>query len=90
MSIKYRQLPTACSLSLTSLTQAATGLKPSAIYTLYVGTQAYYEGKNIAALAMEKKNPFSPYINLVIDVTLEPEEWYLRDEEGDACGSPGV
>jgi hypothetical protein len=91
MSTKYAQLETRCALSVTPLQWAASKLKPSRIYVLHVGDgEAYYRGKDIAARAMERENPFSPYISLVIDVTLEPEEWYLKDEEGNACGSPGV
>lgn len=93
MSIKYGQLDGGAvryALSVTPLKMAAAELEASHIYTLHVGEKAYYNGKHVAALAMEKENPFSPYINLVIDTALEPEEWYLSDEHGNACGSKGI
>lgn len=87
--MKYKRLMTACSISVTSITEAAKELKPSNIYTLHVGARSYYDGKNIAALAMEYGNPFSPYINLQLDPELNEREWYITDEHGNACGSEG-
>lgn len=87
--LKYKRLPTACTLGVTSITEAAKELKPSSVYTLYVGPKAYHDGKHVAALAMETRNPFSPYINLQIDPELPPEAWYVKDEHGNAVGSEG-
>ncbi len=90
MSIKYRQLSVRCCCSVTPLREAALQLQPARIYTLHVGEKAYFDGKDAAAGAMEEGNPFSPYINVKIDPSLTDTEWYLEDEQGNACGSPGV
>ena len=88
--MKYKRLPTACDLCQTSLREAARELQPSSTYTLHVGAEAYYEGKDIAANAMDQDNPFSPYINLKIDTELKRGEWYIEDEHGNASGSEGA
>lgn len=86
---KYIRLKTTCDLGLVSIKEAALGLKPSQTYTLHVGAEAYYAGKDIAAHGMNPDNPFSPYINLKIDPNLGRDEWYVEDEHGNAIGSEG-
>jgi hypothetical protein len=89
MPEKYKRLQTACSLTVTSLKEAALGLQASSVYTLHVGARSYYDAKHVAALAMEVRNPFSPYINLVLEEGLTDLEWYVTDEHGNAVGSEG-
>ena len=90
VSNKYKPLQTRCNLTVTSIRFAAQeGLKPSSVYTLHVGARSYYDGKDVAAHGMDPDNPFSPYINLIIDPDLGRDEWYVSYEHGNAVGTEG-
>lgn len=90
--MEYTHLSVRCDLSIEGMKQAIKegGLQPSSIYTLYVHVDDYYTGKHVAACAMEKDNPFSPYLNLIISSELRRNEWVLKDGVGNMAGSEGA
>lgn len=91
MDKPYHRLLIACTLSITTLAECAIRMKPSHTYELHVSPREMALGKNIlrSMAALVTENPFAPYVNLVTDSTLEPYEWYMRNESGEAWGSEG-
>lgn len=88
----YVRLPTTCSLCVVALEECAMRLKPRREYKLYVGralwTCAIITLRHIGALVRD--NPFAPYINLVDYDRLQPHEWFLEGDAGEAFGSEGI
>lgn len=88
----YKRLHPTCTLPTVALEECALRLKPRRIYRLNVGAclvpYAAMTLKHIGALT--KDNPFAPYIDLFELAILEPQEWFLEGDAGEACGSEGL
>jgi hypothetical protein len=88
----YSRLPTTCTLSVTSLEECALRMRPSRSYVLYVGERLHPWAarllKTIGATTQE--HPFAPYISLVYDGRLEPQEWCITNGEDESWGSEGL
>jgi len=40
--------------------------------------------------AVSKYHPFAPYINVIESPELQPTEWFIEGDAGDAWGSEGL
>jgi hypothetical protein len=94
MNIKplYERLPTNCDLCIVAIEDAITrtGYKPPPVL-LTVGKGALIYAVSILKIigANTKEHPTAPYINLILDESLEPHEWYITIN-GKSVGSPSV
>jgi hypothetical protein len=92
MSGIYQPLPVCCTLSVVSMEECAIRMRPSRAYKLCVGRAllpyAYMLVKNIGADSQE--HPFAPYINVLEHQKLQPLEWFIEGDTGDAWGSKGL
>lgn len=88
----YQPLLIACTLCEVSLEECAIRMRPSWVYTLHVPNQllpfSIMLVKKIGAFTQD--HPFAPHINVVLDKTLDREEWYVKNESGEAWGSEGL
>lgn len=92
MDKPYQRLKVACNLSFHSLEQCALNMRPSHSYKLYVTPTLYTTAVSICRrmAAIVEDNPFAPYVNIIINKTLGPWEWFIEGDAGDAWGSEGV
>ena len=86
MSERYRNIPVACDLAIVSIEQAVhMGLPASYVYELHVAP-------NLATCArglvqhMSHHSPLTPVVNVHIDESLRPHEWFI-ESNGVAIGS---
>lgn len=89
----YRRIhPAACTLSIAALEMCAIEMRPASTYKLYVpkllAPFARMTAKHIGATSLY--HPFASHINVIESDKLEPHEWYIEGESGDAWGSEGL
>lgn len=84
-------LPTNCDFSQYSIAEAVVMLGPARIYYLHVAPKSEWDAKRLlkGMGADSVGNPVSPYINLILDSSLEYGNWFVTVSDK-AVGAEGI
>lgn len=79
-------------LSMVALEEIAHHLAPSNIFELHINrAQLIWVRTLLRKLGCDvEENPFAPFVNLILDDSLELVEWYVVDGNGKALGCAGL